>query len=214
MKTDDLINALVADSATQRPPIGRTLAAGLTLGLIATALLFALLFGGPRPGMLHSAVTSPAFLMKFVVTLSVAIPAYIVVRRLARPDGDLSGLWTLFAVPAVILGMWAAYELFAAPSQAWAKATVAPNWFMCVQLIPLLSLAPLAGVLYALRDGAPANPALAGAFGGLLSGALGATLYASHCSQDSALFIGLWYPIGIALVTLIGALLATRIARW
>ena len=58
----------------------------------------------------------------------------------------------------------------------------------------MLSLAPLAAVLYALRQGAPSNLTLAGAIGGLLSAGVGATLYASHCADDSPLFVATWYP--------------------
>ena len=62
------------------------------------------------------------------------------------------------------------------------------NSLFCVTVIPLLSLAPFAAVLYALRSGAPANPTVAGAVGGLLSAGIAATLYASHCTDDSPLF--------------------------
>lgn len=213
MKTDDLINAIVADQATQRPDIRRTLLIALTIGLLAASVLFVLLIG-MRQNAWYSLLHSPAFGLKFVVTLSVAIPAFFIVRQLVRPDGQVSYAWLWLLVPVAVLAMRSAYEMMVVPSEYWHSHAFAPNWWACVHLIPFLSLAPLAGVLYALRDGAPSNPALAGAFGGLLSGALGATLYASHCSEDSAMFVGLWHPVGIAMVTALGALLASRIARW
>ena len=50
------------------------------------------------------------------------------------------------------------------------------------------------------------GPALAGAIAGMLSAGLAATLYASHCTDDSPLFVATWYTIATALVTAIGAL--------
>jgi hypothetical protein len=65
-----------------------------------------------------------------------------------------------------------------------------------------------------LRHGAPARPAVAGAFAGLLSAGLAATLYASHCTDDSPLFVATWYSIATLLVTAIGALAGSRVLRF
>ncbi len=69
-------------------------------------------------------------------------------------------------------------------------------------------------MLYALKQGAPANPALAGGVGGLLSGAIGATLYAAHCNADSPLFVGAWYSLAILAMGALGALIGSRLLRW
>jgi hypothetical protein len=55
---------------------------------------------------------------------------------------------------------------------------------------------------------------LAGAVGGLLAGGLGAMLYASHCTDDSPLFVALWYVVAIALVAVVGALAGRLVLRW
>jgi hypothetical protein len=65
-----------------------------------------------------------------------------------------------------------------------------------------------------LRHGAPSRPTLAGAVAGLAAGGLAATFYAAHCTDDSPLFVATWYTIAIAVLTLLGALGASRIARW
>jgi hypothetical protein len=80
--------------------------------------------------------------------------------------------------------------------------------------IPALSLPILAGALIGLRHGAPARPAVAGAIAGLLSAGLAATLYASHCTDDSPLFVATWYTIATALVTAIGALVGSRLLKF
>jgi hypothetical protein len=46
-----------------------------------------------------------------------------------------------------------------------------------------------------------------------LSAGLAATLYASHCTDDSPLFVATWYTIATALVTAIGALVGSRVLR-
>jgi hypothetical protein len=88
------------------------------------------------------------------------------------------------------------------------------NSRVCMVAIPLLSLPMLAGALIGLRHGAPARPALAGAIAGLLSAGFAATLYASHCTDDSPLFVAAWYTLSTALVTAIGALAGSRLLRF
>jgi hypothetical protein len=78
----------------------------------------------------------------------------------------------------------------------------------------LLSLPLLAAALIALRRGAPSRPAVAGAFAGVLSAGLAATLYASHCTDDSPMFVATWYTIAIAFVAAIGALAGSRVLKF
>ena len=62
----------------------------------------------------------------------------------------------------------------------------------------------------ALRRG----PHLAGAVAGLVSGGIAATFYAAHCTDDSPLFVAIWYTIAIAALTAIGAVGARGLVRW
>ena len=43
---------------------------------------------------------------------------------------------------------------------------------------------------------------------------LAATLYASHCTDDSPLFVATWYTVATALVTAIGAFIGSRVLRF
>ncbi len=88
------------------------------------------------------------------------------------------------------------------------------NSRICLTAIPLISLPLLAASLFALRHGATSRPAALGAIAGLLSSGLAATLYASHCTDDSPLFVATWYPIAIALVTAVGALAGSKVLRF
>jgi hypothetical protein len=213
MKTEDLIKAMAADAKSVEPPIAQTLAMAVGAGTLIAALAFYGMFG-MRHDFMGLITTSTRFAFKFVLTLSVAIPAFVLVRGLARPDFKLGkSMWWLALAP-LLLGVGIIAELFALPSDAWKANMVGHNSVFCLIVIPLLSLAPLIAVLYALRRGAPTHPAVAGAVGGLLSAGIGATLYAAHCPDDSPLFLAAWYTFGILLMTGIGALLGSRILRW
>jgi len=39
-------------------------------------------------------------------------------------------------------------------------------------------------------------------------------LYASHCTYDTPLFVATWYPIAIAMVTAVGALIGAKVLRF
>lgn len=213
MKTEDLIKAMAADAKSVEPPIAQTVAMAVGTGALISALLFLWILG-IRDNFMDSIQTSLRFVFKFILTLSVAIPAFVLVRELARPDFKPGkALWWLALAPAV-LAVGVLCELYALPSDAWEANMIGHNAVFCLIVIPLLSLAPLAAVLYGLRHGATTHPVIAGAVGGLLSAGIAATLYAAHCPDDSPLFLAAWYTIGIVLMTGIGALLGSRILRW
>lgn len=213
MKTDDLINALAADARSVEPPIARTLTLAVGVGALLSLVAF-LATIGPRHDFAEAASSSVRFLFKFVVTLSLAVSAFLIVRGLSRPDFKIDGrLWWLALGPALLLA-GIVLELTSVPPEAWRARMIGHNALFCMTVIPLLSLAPFAAVLYALKCGAPANPTVAGAVGGILSAGIAATLYASHCTDDSPLFVALWYSVGFVLMTALGALLGSRFLRW
>jgi len=47
-----------------------------------------------------------------------------------------------------------------------------------------------------------------------LSAGLAATLYASHCTDDSPLFVATWYTIATALVAALGALAGSKLLKF
>ena len=213
MNTQDLIRAVVADNQSARPPIRRTLTLALAAGALAAAVTFAVTLD-LRSDFFWSIVHSPRFQFKFLFTLAVAIPALLLAVRLARPEGRANGIPGLFAIPLLLLAAGAVHELMAVPAEHWGVYAIGQNAFWCSTMIPLLSAGPLAAMLYALRQGATSQPALAGAAAGLLASGIAATLYASHCADDSPLFIALWYTLGIGTVTAAGALMGSRLLKW
>lgn len=213
MKTEDLIRAVVADNASVAPPIQRTLMLALAAGCAVAAVVFAATLG-VRSDFWWSLANSPRFVFKFVFTLAVAAAGYLVVVRMARPDARPGARVGLLMLPAVLLAGAVLVEMAAIPRDHWPVYAVGSKALACVSLIPLLSLAPFAAIMYALRQGAPANPKLAGAIGGLLAAGIGATLYASHCADDSPLFVSIWYSIAIAAMTAAGGMLGARFLKW
>jgi hypothetical protein len=212
MKTDELIRALAADQPGRLPSLGTRFAAALAMGLVIAAILFWLALG-PRPDIAAAAGMLP-FVFKFVVTLVLAAAAAGLVLRLARP-GAARGAWQLALLLApILLALGIVLELFSVPQSGWWPRLIGTNSLLCLASIPLLAAPVLAAVMLALRQGAPTEPAIAGAVAGLLAGSLGAALYAAHCVDDSPLFVATWYGLAIALTTLAGALLGARLLRW
>ena len=65
----------------------------------------------------------------------------------------------------------------------------------CTTMIPMMAAPILAALIIAMREGAPLHPALTGALAGAASAGAAALLYASHCPDDSPLFVATWYPL-------------------
>lgn len=213
MKTDDLIKALAADNATTSPPISRTVQLALIVGMIAAAAHFWSLLQ-VRSDFGYAITHEPRFIFKFVFTLGLAIPAAILVQRLARPDGDPGPFKWLLAIPLALLAIAVAVEMASVPYDHWPVSALGSMPVACMKYIPTLSVAPFIATLFALRHGAPARPAQAGAVAGLVSGSIGAALYATFCVDDSPMFLAIWYVAGMAIVVALGAVIGSRLLRW
>jgi len=212
METDQLIRTLAADNAHRARPVGLVLALALLAAAPASvAMFFAGL--GVRPDLM-TAMHNPFFDLKFVVTLALAIPAIAIILHLSRPEASLQGWKWLLLIPVGLLLAGIASEMMMPQRLPMMTRLVGNNSRICLTAIPLMSLPLLVAALIGLRHGAPTRPAVAGAIAGLLSAGLAATLYASHCTDDSPLFVATWYTIATALVTAIGALAGSRVLRF
>lgn len=212
MKTGDLIRALTADSEVRAMPPGRALALALIPGVaIALGLHFAVL--GLRPH-LFALLGEPRLLFKLCLTFLLAALSGALVSRIARPGAGIRHITALLAIVPALLAAANIAELLAVPAALWGQRLIGANAMVCLESIPFLAAAPLVAVLLALRQGAPEYPALAGAAAGLLAGAIGAACYATHCPDDSPLFVTAWYTLAITIVIGIGALAGSRVLRW
>lgn len=211
MKTEELIRALAADGARPVVPIGRSLFKALIIGVALSVALF--LVRLHMRADIAEALYTPRFVFKLIVVLSLAVTAAILLSETARPLPRFRWRGALMLAPA-LLAVGVVVELLTMPASTWSARLIGHNALHCVSLIPLLSLAPAACVLIALRRGAPARPALAGAVAGFVSGGVGAALYALTCPDDSPLFVATWYSIAIAVVTAASAYIGSRTLRW
>ena len=143
-----------------------------------------------------------------------ALSAIGLVIRLSHPDGRFGRWkWALFLVPLLVAGAVIA-ELIAVPSPRWETQLFGVHWLACLALIPLFSLPPLAGLLFALKHAAPRHAGLAGAVAGLAAGGIAASIYVLHCPDDSPFFVAAWYTLAIGLVSLLGYLVGRRWLKW
>jgi hypothetical protein len=184
----------------------------LAAGVMIAAIMFFVGIGF-RPDI-SEAVESNRFLFKFVVTVALAVTAIWVTLSVGRPGGSLAHRGLALAIAPALLACAAVVELLVLPESQWMPRLVGDNARLCLTLIPLLSIGPLACLLAALREGAPSSPGLAGAVAGLAASGIAATFYAANCTDDSALFVMTWYPIATLIVTVAGYLIGRKLLRW
>jgi len=210
MRTEDLISALAADNKSPTPGLARTMLGGLAVGVLVSLIPFLMALGVRSDFM--AAVQTWRFDLKIVLVVAALLLAAIDCVRAVRPLPPRApplGLITL-----ALLAVAVTAELLLLPRAEWQRWLIGSNALMCLAWIPALSAAPLAILLFAMKAGAPASPARAGAAVGVLAAAAGATLYAFHCFDDSPLFVATWYSLAAIPIIVIGAAVGGRMLRW
>jgi hypothetical protein len=211
VKTAQLIDVLAQDA-----PVKWGLSSRLAMAIAAGAAIAAALFMagvGVRPDMSVASHTMRVQ-FKFLFALTVLSGAAGAMAQAGRPDGA-RGPWAfILATAPMLLGVAIVAELLATPPQSWMPNLIGRNAVYCLILIPALALAPLACLLFVLTESAPPRPGWAGAAAGLVAGGIAAFLYASHCPDDSPLFVAAWYSCALVVVTAAGAAAGVRLLRW
>jgi hypothetical protein len=213
VKTDDLIAMLSTNvDPVDSGQVVRIVSIAILVGAAAAfgAMLFTL---GARTGL--SDVSTLTYLpLKLIFTIGTLVLTSIALTKLARPGGERTTPVALVALPLLVIMLLAAISLAAAPSSHWEQMIVGDQWLECLLSIPIIAIVPFAVIIWALRRAAPTDLVRAGALGGMAAGAVSATAYAFHCVDDSLPFVALWYGGTIALCTLAGATLGSRLLRW
>ncbi|WP_339915076.1 DUF1109 domain-containing protein [uncultured Brevundimonas sp.] len=213
MKTDDLIAAL----AVELPPArAGQIERHLLLMMVPAAglvLVGVVLWLGVR-GDLATAMTGPVFWSKAAYTTLIAATGFWLLDRLGRPDADVRPPLILLAAigsTALIL----AGTLFATAA-AGDRMTLlmGSSARVCPTNILVLSALAAPFIFVAGRRFAPDRPMAAGAAAGLLTAGLAATLYGLHCAEVSAVFVAVWYSLGMTLAAGVGAILGRFAFRW
>jgi hypothetical protein len=209
--TDRLIHDLAREAGTGRDRgdfrFGRMLLLVAALALAAAVALVFLLFGvSPE---LMATVRSAPFHHKVASMLALAVGGFFLVGDAARPGGR--GLAPAALLPGVaLLAFGGVADTSGLPVMGGSGVSVP----ICLGAIILLSLPALAMILKALRTGASTRPALAGAWAGVLAGALGAAAYALACKNDGGLFVAVWYSGAILIMAGLGSLAGRRALAW
>lgn len=211
MKTDDLIS-LLAQDAPVKMRLGRMMTYALLIGIAVSGVIM-LSTIGIRHDM-GDAIRTARVMFKLGLTLILAVLACSLVFRIGKPGVGLKALARALGIPLVLLAAAVAVELSVVPADLWKTSMIGRYSGYCIFFIPLLSVAPLAGFLWALHHGAPENPGIAGAAAGLAAGGVAAAIYAWHCPDDSPLFLATWYGLAISVVTLVGYFAGRRWLRW
>jgi hypothetical protein len=195
-----------------RHSLARRIGFGIVGGAFV-AMLVVVAVLGVRPD-LEVAMHGFAFWMKWTYTISLGVAAIYAIGRLARPvPASLRGLW-LLAVPVLVLAGIGIGEFASSPSHEWPGIWLSKSWRVCPWLVLALSVPIFIGLLWSFRKLAPTRLRAAGAVAGLAAGAWAATIYCLHCPEVSAMFVLIWYSLGILLAAGIGALLGPRLLRW
>jgi hypothetical protein len=213
MKTEDFIKILATGAApVSAAAVASRFAWGLGYGLMGAILLMALVFG-VRSDIAQAAIL-PMFWAKVLVPAIAAWTAGRLTLRLCgrgRPSGPAP-----LVLAALLIFTWgsAGAVLLDAPPAVRTEMIFGSTWKTCAFNITLLAVPLFGAAFWVIKGLAPTRSAWAGASAGLLAGASAASVYALHCPEMAAPFLGVWYVLGIALPTVLGALLGPRLLRW
>jgi hypothetical protein len=213
METDKLITMLATNAQPVAPGAVRRRHAAAVAAGGAGAFVLMLAWLGVRPDLAEVA-REPMFWVKLALPVALLAVALVAATRLSRP-GVRAGL----AVEALLVpvgGIWALAiaSLAAASPQERVTLVFGETWAQCPLNIVALSVPAFLAAFWAMRGLAPTQPAAAGAFSGLLAGAVGATAYCLHCPEMAPPFLGTWYLLGMAIPAAAGALAGPRLLRW
>ncbi len=213
MHTDELVRMLA--TRLEPVPVGAVRQRWSYALALSMSIAFILMWWslGLRP-TLSTTVALPMFWIKLGLPSFLLAGGLLATTRLARPGARLGHTPWLIAAPVILIWALAAFTLIDAPADARGTLLYGDSWRVCPFLIAELSLPTFIATLWALRGLAPTQLRRTGAAAGLLAGAVGALVYSLHCPELAAPFIGLWYVLGIALPTALGACLGPRLLRW
>lgn len=209
--TDELIERLASDLKPVRPMAMQRLLLGAVLLSGILAILAMLMLLGMRPDMADATATM-IYWTKFTYTLTLALLGLAATVVLARPDGRTRWPWLAALALLALLLVGAVLQL--ARAQDMMPMIMGTSIRRALIFIPVFALPVLLASLYALRHLAPRSPTLAGFSAGIMSGALGAWIYAFACMEQGMMFLAIWYTLAILLVGLAGALLGRFLLRW
>ena len=156
MRTDDLIDALAADSGPVGSPPRRLAGVAVAGGLAALVLVLTWLRARHDLGQ---AMQGGMFWMKALYTGVLGLAGYLAIERLARPTGSGRRGWIVGGVALATFAVAGVWQAMVSPSvQAALHMLHGHSWHSCSRNIMALGLPMLALGLFAVRGMAPTRP--------------------------------------------------------
>jgi hypothetical protein len=212
MQTDELIQSLTHGlKPAPADLVPRLLNWAAVVGLSIAVLIIAVV--GVRKD-LSTALFSWPFWMKWTYAISMALTAYLLCERMARPGAKLGWLAILPLLPFAMLSFMAIRTQLHLPSDARMATWLGHSATLCPFYIGALSIPVLAVLCRTLRRAAPTNLRVAASAAGLMSGAMAAFAYGLLCTESSVSFVTTWYTLGMLVPAAIGAVFGNTLLRW
>lgn len=213
MKTHELITLLARQLEPVAPHASTRILGGrlMVSGIVSTALMLCVY--GLNPELARDLLSTTG-LLKVLWPGALALAAFVMVHRLARPGVKPGHEWPAFVTGTALVWWQGMASWLAESGPSKQQLLWGQTWQSCSLSIAALALPMLAGLLWALRQLAPTRPALSGACAGLLAGTISTSLYALHCPEMAAPFLAVWYSLGIALSAVAGAAAGAALLRW
>ena len=213
MKTDELVALLATGAvAVDGHSVARRYATALVVGALAAVSMMVIVLG--VRGDIVEAMKLPMFWVKLAFPATLGAAGLHAAIRLSRPGGRVGGVAGVLLVPAIAFWILAVCVLLATPSTERVGLIFGSTWKSCLIEVPKLAVPLFIAALWAMRGLAPTRLALAGAAAGLLAGGFAAAIYALHCPEMEAPFIGIWYSAGMLIPAFFGALIGPIVLRW
>lgn len=212
MDTDALIKSLASTSAAVRPlPRPGVRTAVWALGSLAyVALVVGVMKLRPD---LSIVVADPRFLLEQSAALMTAVTAALAAFCLNIPDRQGRVVFLPVVPLAVWIGSLGNDCIRTIMSAGWAAVPFEQDW-MCIPAIALAGSLPAALMVLMLRRGAPLNPTLSMALGGLAAAGLGSFGLRLFHSQDASLMVLVWQLGTVALLALLTGAMGHQVVNW
>jgi hypothetical protein len=213
MQTEELIKSL----SQNLPPmpaqaLQRNLLQGIALGALATLVIFVIGYGTRAD--LATAIKDASTLMKLTYGMSMALFAWVLCEKLARPGVNLKHLVWMPLLPVLLLASIAVVATVKAPPELRHTMLYGHSSLYCPFNIALLSLPVFAMLIRSLRRAAPTQLRLTASVAGLLSGGIATLFYSLYCNENTVQFVTAWYTAGMLLPAAYGFVFGHKLLRW
>lgn len=212
MDTDALIKSLASTSAVVRPlPRPGIRTAVWMLGSLAYVALVVSVMT-PRPD-LSLIVADPRFLLEQSAALMTAMTAALAAFCLNIPDRQGRAVFVPVIPLAVWVGSLGSDCVRTIMTAGWAAVPFEQDW-MCIPAIALAGAVPASLMVLMLRRGAPLNPTLSMALGGLAAAGLGSFGLRLFHAEDASLMVLVWQLGTVAVLALLTGAMGRQVINW